>query len=316
MKYNAKATYNDKFESNNTINNAKHINLPFDSADSKRFTKIEPEGNDVDYFEIEIEAGEILAIETVRGNLDTVIGVFDAGTGDLLAADDDGGDGLLSRLLLQANEDLELAIAVSSFPDLDFTGAGEGSGRYVLVVHKYQGTVLAAGDDTSTEVIFNGFTFPFQGTDWSSVFVNSNGNLTFGAGSTDFSETVPELLAGPPRIAPRWDDLNAAGGIVIAEEDDDDKLIIHFVSVPEFGTTSPNYFSVELDEDGEAEIEYFATSRTDGLTGITQGGGAADPGEEDLSEDDDHPATGTTYELFSTADVFSFDLFFSELDFE
>lgn len=317
VKYNAKATYNDKFESNNTINRAKHISLPFDSAETKRFTKIEPDGNDVDYFKFEVDAGEILAIETVRGNIDTIIGVFDEDTGELLAADDDGGDGLLSRLLLQANEDLDLAIAVSTFPDVDFTGAGEGSGRYVLVVHKYEGTVIAAGDDTSTQVNFNGFTFPFQGTNWSSVFVNSNGNFTFGAGDTDFSETVPEFLAGAPRIAPRWDDLNAAGGIIIAEEDDDDdKLTIHFVSVPEFGTSSPNYFSVEFDEDGDTEIEYFATSRTDGITGITQGGGAADPGEEDLSEDDDHSATGTTYELFSAADVFSFDLFFSDLEFE
>ena len=38
--------------------------------------------------------------------------------------------------------------------------------------------------------------FPFQGTKWSSVFVNGNGNLTFGAADPDFSESVPELLAG------------------------------------------------------------------------------------------------------------------------
>ena len=40
------------------------------------------------------------------------------------------------------------------------------------------------------------FAFPFQGTNWSSVFVNGNGNLTFGAANADFSETVAELLAG------------------------------------------------------------------------------------------------------------------------
>ena len=316
LKFNAKAKFDDEYENNDTLNQAEDIHLPFTTEDVKRFTEISPEGDDVDYFEFEIKAGEFLAVEVVRGSLDTLLGVFDADTGDLLIADDDGGDGLLSRLLLQANEDLDLKIAVSTFPDVDFDGiGGEGEGRYVLAVHKYEGTLIAAGDDTSTPVPL-GFSFPFQGTNWNSVFVNSNGNFTFGAANTDFSETVPEFLAGPPRIAPRWDDFDATFGLVIAEEDDDDKMTFHFVSVPEFFSTSPNYFDVELDEDGDIEIEYWATSRTDGLTGITQGNGATDPGETDISEDDDYDADGTTYELFSGLDVFSFDLFFSDHKYE
>ena len=49
------------------------------------------------------------------------------------------------------------------------------------------------GDDSSQEVAL-GFTFPFQGQNYTSVFVNSNGNLTFGSGDTDFSESVSDLL--------------------------------------------------------------------------------------------------------------------------
>ena len=316
LKFNAKAKFDDEFENNDTLNQAEDIHLPFTTEEVKDFTEIRPDGDDVDYFEFKIKADEFLAVEVVRGSLDTVLGVFDADTGDLLAFDDDSGDALLSRLLLQANEDIDVVIAVSTFPDFDFDGiGGEGAGRYVLEVHKYEGTLVAAGDDTATSVPL-GFTFPYQGTNYTSVFVNSNGNLTFGTGNTDFSPTVPEFLAGPPRIAPRWDDLDAGDGLIIAEpDDDDDKITFHFVSVPEFFTTSPNYFEVELDEDGDIDIEYFATSRTDGLSGITQGGGAADPGEEDLSEDDDHSATGTTYELFA-GDVFIYDLFYTDLEFE
>lgn len=315
-KFNAKARFDDDFENNDTLARAKDIHLPFHTEDVDDFTEISPEGDDVDFFEFRVDEGDILAIEVVRSNLDTVIGLFDADTGDLLIADDDGGDGLLSRLLVQVPAGFDkLAVAVSTFPDVDFTGAGVGSGRYVLQITRYQGTVLAAGDDTATPVDL-GFTFPYQGSSYTSVFVNSNGNLTFGAGDTDFSESVAELLAGAPRIAPRWDDLDAFDGVIVASPDDDgEKMTIHFVSVPEFFTTSPNYFSVELDEDGEIELEYLATSRTDGLTGVTQGGGAADPGEDDLSADDDHPVVGTTYELFAN-DVFTFDLFFSELEFE
>lgn len=315
VKFNAKARFDDEFENNDTLARAEEIHLPFVTEDEDDFTEIRPDGDDVDFFELRVKAGDILAVEVVRGGIDSILGIFDAETGDLLIADDDGGDGLLSRILVQVPEDLKLAVAVTTFPDVDFTGDGEGSGRYVLNISKYRGTVLAAGDDTATPVSL-GFNFPYQGASYNSVFVNSNGNLTFGAGDTDFTESVAELLAGPPRIAPRWDDLDAGDGVVVASPDDDDKITFHFISVPEFFSTSPNYFSIELDEDGEIEIDYTATSRTDGLSGITQGGGAADPGETDLSEDDDHSAEGTTYELFPGTDVFSFDLFFTDLEFE
>ena len=311
-KFNAKAIFDDAFESNNSLAEAHPISLPFHSVAPDAFTAIQPAGNDVDFFSFSVQAGDILAVEVVRGGLDTLLGLFNADTGALLAIDDDGGDALLSRLLVQVNVDLNLAIAITTFPDSDFSGNGVGGGRYVLTVAKYRGTVLAAGDDTATSVNL-GFTFPYQGSNWNSVFVNSNGNLTFGAGSTDFTETVPELLAGPPRIAPRWDDLDARGGLVIASPGAG-SLTLHFVSVPEFASTSPNYFSVALADDGRIGIEYFATTLTDGLTGVTQGGGAANPGEIDLSGNRLNPATGTTYELFSGTDVF--DLFFSELAFE
>lgn len=80
-----------------------------------------------------------------------------------------------------------------------------------MTINSYTGTLIAPGDDGSV-VVPLGFTFPFQGTDWTSVFVNGNGNLTFGVGDGDFTETVPELLSGPPRIAPLWDDLFSPSG--------------------------------------------------------------------------------------------------------
>lgn len=310
----ALARFSDRYENNDTLSRARSISTPFSTHDILHFTDIKPLGDDADYFKVRLKANEFLAVEVVRGNIDSLIGIFDADTGDLLLVDDDGGDGLLSRLLVQGDVDRNLAIAVSTFPDVDFSGDGESSGRYVLQVTKYQGTLVAAGDDTSTPVNF-GFTFPYQGTNYTSAFLNSNGNFTFGAGSTDFSPSVAEFLAGPPRIAPRWDDLDANDGLVIASPGHN-KVTYHFVSVPEFFSTSPNYFSVELDKFGDIEIDYLATNRTDGLAGITQGGGAADPGETNLSSDDDNPRTGTTYEFFTPADVFSFDLFYMDLEFD
>jgi len=155
------------------------------------------------------------------------------------------------------------------------------------------------GDDAAVEVGLSTFAFPFQGTNWSSLFVNGNGNLTFGAPNADFSESVAELLAGPPRIAPLWDDLFAPAGLVIAEEKDR-ALQIHFVSVPEFLATGTNYFSVTLDRRGEITFDYGATNRSDAIVGITQGGGVADPGPTDLSESRRLWTAGTIYEQFTS----------------
>ena len=139
-----------------------------------------------------------------------MIGLFDE-AGNLLALDDDGGVGgigTLSRLLFRVPADGIYAVGVTTWPDFGFTGAGSDFGRYVLNISTYTGTILPLADDGSIEIPFATFQFPFQGRLWSSVWVNGNGNLTFGAGDPDFSESVAELLAGPPRIAPLWDDLS------------------------------------------------------------------------------------------------------------
>jgi hypothetical protein len=313
----------ERHAGNDDLAHAQRIHLPFTNASVDRFAEIAPVGGDVDYYAFRAKGGDILAIEVVRGSPDTMVGLFDADTGDLLLVDDDGGCcgiGGLSRLLVQVPTSvasIDLAVAVTSWDDPDFDGAGGVTGgRYVLHVQSYRGEVLAAGDDTSTEVEL-ARPFFFQGRRWTSVFVNSNGNLTFGAGNTDFSESVAELLAGPPRIAPLWDDLNGVDGLVVAERGHADTTV-HFVSVPEFGDLSGNYFSVKLAPLGLVHVEYGPTSRGDALVGVTEGEGAADPGETDLSA---APwgllsGRGTTYELFAaTSPPEPFDLSLDRLFF-
>jgi hypothetical protein len=304
---------------NDDLLHAQRIELPFDNASVARFASISPVGGDADYYRFKARGGDILAVEVVRGSPDTILGLFDADSGEALLADDDGGCcgvGGLSRLLFQVADGvgrINLAVAVTSWADYDFDGTGGVTGgRYVLSVRKYNGEVLAAGDDTSTEVAL-ARPFRFQGANYASVFVNSNGNLTFGEGDVDYSESVAEFLAGSPRIAPLWDDLDASlgQGLVIAEKGPFDTTI-HFVSIPQFGDLAGNYFSVRLAPLGNVDVSYGPTARGDELVGVTEGGGAADPGETDLSEGcrwSVFPARGTTYELFSaTSPPKAFDL--------
>ena len=64
-------------------------------------------------------------------------------------------------------------------------------------------------------------------------------------------------------------------------------------------------------------MTYGATARSDALVGISEGGGAVDPGSTDLSADE-FESSSTIYELFpgfpSSSTPFSdFDLFFDKV---
>jgi len=158
---------------------------------------------------------------------------------------------------------------------------------------------LGLGDDDFVEVPLP-FSFPFCGMNYNSIFVNSNGNMTFGAGDTDFSESVPEFLANEPRIAPCWVDLNPTGGGTISALPDGPDFVVSYNNVPEFPATGSNSFSVTLRADGTYDVDYGTVTAGDGIAGRTEGGGAADPGSTDLTAEPQPIGVGmaTVYEAF------------------
>jgi len=298
VRYGVGVNYTDYAEPNNALATARYIDLPFNSGNNKQYTEIEPAGNDVDFFKFNGRAGDAFVAEIATSALDTVIVLMDA-SGTVIAQDDDGGPGLLSRIATFLPAKGTYYLGVSTFPDTDFTGNGEGTGRYVLNAQIAAALTLTLDDDSSQQIGIP-FSFPYQGSTWSSVFVNANGNLTFGTGSTDFSETAAELLSGPPRIAALWDDLSPQEGEVTVQADAE-SWTVRFVNVPQFLTGDSNSFSITLSADGHVSIAYDDIAALDALVGVTQGGGAANPGETDLSSSTSLSATGTTYELFPGA---------------
>ena len=310
VRYNGTTNYNDNWaEPNDVPSKARRISLPFNSIPVTRFTEIEPTGGDIDLFRFNADAGTTLVAEIVAGQLDTLIALFKIeGRGNstdyvFVDSDDDGGAGLLSRLQVPIAEGGDYLLAVTTFPDFGLNGAGGSGGRYVLDMFALNGIVLDLGDDDSAMVGL-GFSFPYQGADWTEVYVNSNGNLTFGSGNIDFSESVSDLLSDQPRIAPLWVDLSPNNGGQVVVEYGSGSATVSFIGVPEFFSTGSNTFSVTMYDDGTYEINFGAVSATDGITGTTEGNGAADPGPTDLSAGGPFPAAGTTYEQFTGGNPF------------
>ncbi|HSR68373.1 MAG TPA: pre-peptidase C-terminal domain-containing protein [Acidobacteriota bacterium] len=304
VRFNGTTDYNDNWaEPNNTLATARQIKIPFDSIPITRFTEIEPAGGDVDYYRFEASAGTTLVAEVISGQLDSLLGIFDS-AGNLLDVDDDGGVGLLSRLVFPIPADGEFTLAVTTFADFDFDGDGNSGGRYVLNLFVIDGIVLDLGDDDFEEVALD-FSFPFQGGNFNSVFVNSNGSLSFGAGDIDFSESVTEFLGGPPRIAPLWDDLSPNNGGLVLFEGDANSASVTFQNVPEFFSTGANNFTVTLDSSGDITIDYGSVTAVDGIVGVTPGGNIpGGPGAVDLSAAGGLSASGSTYEQFTFGNPF------------
>src|SRR5688572_8530141 len=70
------------------------------------------------------------------------------------------------------------------------------------------GEELFPADDGTTEVALP-FAFPFYGANYTSIWVNSDGNITLGEGDAESfaPRDAARLVGGPPRIAPCYTDL-------------------------------------------------------------------------------------------------------------
>ena len=128
-----------------------------------------------------------------------------------------------------------------------------------------------ADDDTSEQAV--GFPFAFYGVARSSAFVNSDGNLTFGAGDVATDErSLGRLLSGPPRVAPFFADLNpsASGGVFVSSAPD--AFTVTWCAVPDFDATGKVTAQATLLPGGALEIRVDpATTLADAVVALSPG---------------------------------------------
>lgn len=143
-------------------------------------------------------------------------------------------------------------------------------------------------DDDCDQVAL-GFDFDFFGTTWSSVWVNSNGNLTFdGCHSawdwTQFDVNNPSYYASDAIAAPLYLDFNPwSGGDVHANTvgaPGEQIFVATWYFVPEYPSTGSNVFQAQLHEATGAVVFSYNGMDTDGLSWY-----ASNPGVVGLSQD-------------------------------
>ena len=130
------------------------------------------------------------------------------------------------------------------------------------------GTVIAGltnQDDASVSIPI-GFTFPFYGVANTTVFVSSNGLLTFGTGNTAFTNADLTTTPAQASIAAFWDDLHTGGGqpasnvfFQVSGEGSDQHLTIQWNQIRFFtgGAAGDTItFQAQLFADGRIQINY------------------------------------------------------------
>jgi uncharacterized protein (TIGR03437 family) len=154
--------------------------------------------------------------------------------------------------------------------------------RYALEEGGYNDSVASAGtpltglDDDDTRELELPFAFPFYGVIHRRVFINSDGNLTFGESDTAISDrALGRMTAGPPRISPFFEDLDPSrpnGSVRVTASAN--RFTVSWVTVPEFvssGTGPLNTFQVSLFPDGRVEFAWQGIGSTTAVVGLAPG---------------------------------------------
>lgn len=185
--------------------------------------------------------------------------------GDIAVIEDDGSIILPANAFDLANTGLRFRPSGSSYQ----------VSRIDATFRPGLGTRLELTDDDSAPV-----TLPsavrFFGTSYTQAFVNSDGNITFGAGdrgSTDRS--VSRFLTGAPRVAAFFADLDpSVGGRVFAQADGAG-LTVTWCAVR--GFESPNVVTVQtlVQADGTVEVKFDAVTLRDAVVGVSPGASPA-----------------------------------------
>ncbi len=135
------------------------------------------------------------------------------------------------------------------------------------------GTAISADDDTSTAVTLSGGALvKLFGVSYGTLYAGSNGYLTFGSGDTQYAESVAAHYT-LPRISALFDDLDFSAGGTLTYRQLGDRVAVTWQNVPEYATTNSNSFQIQMFFDGRITITILSIVATDGLIGVSPGGG-------------------------------------------
>lgn len=143
------------------------------------------------------------------------------------------------------------------------------------------------------------FRFPFFEREWQRAFVQSDGSVTFGAPDAGVEPAgLGRFLAGPPRIAAFFADLDPGRGGGVGVELRPEAVRVVWSDVPGAGQANRNTFELVLRAEGTVEITWVSMHTREGLVGASPGA-ASSVTPADLSQGRPAASAGALGERFS-----------------
>lgn len=145
------------------------------------------------------------------------------------------------------------------------------------------GTPLPLGDDTFLAyTLTGGKTVSLYGVNYSTMYIGSNGYITFTAGDTAFKATLADHFR-LPRVSGLFTDLNPTVGGAVSRKVLEDRVAVTYTAVVAVGG-SRNTFQIELFFDGRIALSYLSLNALNVVVGLSRGAGLPpDYYETDLS---------------------------------
>ncbi|MEK6324334.1 MAG: hypothetical protein AABN33_22065 [Acidobacteriota bacterium] len=156
---------------------------------------------------------------------------------------------------------------------------------------------LGDGDNGYHDLRLLGAQFPFYGVYYDTIFIGTNGYITFTQGDTSARLSPAELASELPRIAPLWADLevNNSGNIFYNRLEGRHTITWDGAGQPSYSGIST--FQAVLYDDGRIAFVYRKVKAQASLVGISPGHSEQDSQPVDFSRP---PAEGITGPFFQT----------------
>ncbi|HJU44778.1 MAG TPA: hypothetical protein VJ691_18265 [Vicinamibacterales bacterium] len=133
------------------------------------------------------------------------------------------------------------------------------------------GRALTLGDDDAvTQAI--GFPFDFYGRRFTSLFINSDGNLTFEEADTaSTARSIHRVASGAPRIAPFFADLDPSAAGRVFLNSTPDAMTVTWCTVPGFGLSETVSAQTVLFPTGAIEFRFGMVSLRETIVALSPG---------------------------------------------